>query len=370
MKIFFWMTALYHMLKDVSIKIPKSGKNGKSNDPEFRDQAGKIREMVAALKKLHQPKAPFDKLEENAFLQREIELWEKHTTPASMRRIPVVRMIAVAASLLLIMSLSALTYLYFSTRAQTGPAAYHQVIAPKGEKAEVVLSDGTRIWLNSESKLKYPESFTKGKRKVFLDGEAYFDVEKVPNSTFTVNVNDVNITVLGTEFNIKNYRDDDAFEVTVVEGSVMVAENSDKVSFKPLVLKPFEKASISKTSHDVRLESTREKSPSGEIAAPEHAPERKVTVRRVDTQAEVSWKDQKLIFDNETLSEMAVEMSRWYNIPVHVIDPELGKERYTGKFINNENLYQVLSAIELTTPVIYEVKDNEIYIKRKTKMKP
>ncbi len=340
-------------------------------DPEFRQEMELAREIISALKNLHRSKVPFDKQAENDYLLREIDLREKHSGHRLRRQISVIKVVAIAASLLLIMSLSVLSYYYFSIRQhKVDGHAFHQVIAPKGEKAEVILSDGSKVWLNSESKLRYPEGFTKGKRKVYLDGEAYFDVEKVKNSTFTVNVNDANITVLGTEFNIKNYQEDDDLEVTVVKGSVLVADNKDKMSYKPLILKPFEKVSISKSNHNIHLESTKNLSEPDVKPDTENQAERKITIKHVDPQADVSWKDQKLIFDNETLSEMAVMMGRWYNIPVHVEDSLLGTQRYTGKFVNNENIYQVLSAIELTTPVDYDVRNNEIFIKQKPKTKP
>ena len=330
-------------------------------DPEFKAEVDKCREIIVALKNLHHARVPFDKLQENLYLQRRIGLWERYSGSGIKRRIPVIKIFAVAASILLIMSISLLSYLYFNgSLLVNGEAAYSEVIAPLGEKAEVILPDGSKIWLNSESRLTYPEHFNQGKREVYLEGEAYFDVEKIKNSSFTVNSNDINITVLGTEFNIKNYKNDDDFEVTVVEGSVLVQENDENsdYGFKPMVIKPFEKASISKINRIVRLESTKKKQvPEVEDEVPlKQLTDRKISVSHVDTKAIISWKDSKLIFENESLSEMAVKMTRWYNIPVHLENRELGEERYTGKFVNNENIYQVLNAIELTTPVTHEVR--------------
>ncbi len=336
-------------------------------DPEFKREAEKSREIIAAVQNLHHTKAPFDKQKENIFLQRKIRLWERYTIRGLKNRYPVIKFIAIAASFLLVMSISVLTYQYVTGyhHEMIAEASFHQVIAPRGEKAEIILSDGSRIWLNSGSSLKYPEEFTRGKRKVYLEGEAFFDIEKVKNSNFTVNVNDANITVLGTQFNIKNYNEDEELEVTVVEGSVLVADNSSDISFKPLLLKPFDKASISKTAHTIQMSSTL-KSPSAETKpSPAKPADRHIIIRHIDPQPEVSWKDQKLIFDNETLGEMAIKMTRWYNIPVYIQDSSLRKERYTGKFVNNENIYQVLNAIELTTPVIHEIRNNEIFIRQK-----
>ena len=87
-----------------------------------------------------------------------------------------------------------------------------------------------------------------------------------------------------------------------------------------------------------------------------------ITITKVDTDPVISWKDHLLIFDNETMGEMAKKMTRWYKMPVHIKDSTLINERYTGKFVNNETIYQVLGAIKETTPITYKINDNKVYI--------
>jgi transmembrane sensor len=226
---------------------------------------------------------------------------------------------------------------------------YNEIIVPVGEKAQAILSDGTHVWINSGSHFKYPVEFGQASRDVSLRGEAYFDVKKRGKSTFTVNTHDVRVVVLGTAFNIKAYPEDLKTQTTVVRGLVRVESNEKGI--EPVLIRPNQMAVL------------RSSRPS---EAGKMQPIKSLAVEnQVNTVVITSWKDQMLVFADETFEDIAVKMERWFNMKIRIEDNLLKQERYTGKFVHNETVYEVLEAIKLTTPIVYTVKNEEIVIKRK-----
>jgi transmembrane sensor len=322
-------------------------------------------EMTSSLKNFIKKTPPVTKETACDILLQKIKIEEnisKNHKPAS---IVFLKHWSVAASVILIIGLALITYLEYSSKfmADTG---FHEIIVPTGEKSQVVLSDGSSIWLNSESKFRYPDNFKTHAREVYLEGEAFFDIKKDNGKPFFVHANDIKVKVLGTEFNIKNYSNDETFEATVIEGSVLLTESSDFYSFNPVILKKDEKAVLFKSERSLLVESTIKKNKSGVADQNTKAEpiQRKpsITITKVDTDPVISWKDHLLVFDNETMGEMAKKMARWYKMPVQIQDSSLINERYTGKFVNNETIYQVLRAIKETTPIKYKINDNKVFI--------
>jgi ferric-dicitrate binding protein FerR (iron transport regulator) len=237
-----------------------------------------------------------------------------------------------------------------------------QVIVPSGEKTQLILPDGTQVWLNSESKLVYPASFSSRERKVNLEGEAYFNVTKVSKSKFTVYTQDVKVNVLGTKFNVKSYPNDPTIETTVVEGMVKVESEEPKSNFSPIILKPTERLVYKKDSRSASKKSTSDVDPDPGKLASHSASNMKIIISHVNTNNITSWKDHLLVFDNETFEEITLKLSRWYKVQIILLDEELKTQRYTGKFVHNESLTQVLEAIKLTTPIKYRSHQNQVEI--------
>jgi transmembrane sensor len=243
---------------------------------------------------------------------------------------------------------------------QGDKGVYHEIIVPSGEKSQVLLSDGTKIWLNSESKLRYPGTYRNSKRAVFLEGEGYFEVSKQNGANFTVYTQEIKVEALGTKFNVKSYPGDKTIETTLVEGSVKVEHSGRKNKFPRIILKPNERFVYTKSEGDYDRQETgdNEKSSPAKINEQQQI----ISVTTVNTENITCWKDYLLIFDNETLEEIAVKMSRWYKVKVNILDDDLRNHRFTGKFINNETIFNVLEAINLTTPIEYTMADNEMNI--------
>ncbi|UCH14027.1 MAG: DUF4974 domain-containing protein [Bacteroidales bacterium] len=277
-------------------------------------------------------------------------------------RYSMVNIFKLVASIAILVGLSWLLGSKLNVFNSSGKNLYHEIVVPSGEKSQVYLSDGTKIWLNSESKLRYPAGYNKSERDVFLEGEGYFDISKQKGSHFTVYTQDIKVEALGTIFNIKSYPGDQTIETTLVEGSVKV-EHSKKNKFAHIILKPNERFVYRKYVEAERTKPTIDgdkkdtKSTTGSLA-----PIQQISVSKVNTENITCWKDHLLVFDNETLEEMAVKISRWYKLKVTILDDELRNHRFTGKFINNETIYSVLEAIDLTTPIVYDIKDNNLKI--------
>ncbi|MBN2275027.1 MAG: FecR family protein [Bacteroidales bacterium] len=276
-------------------------------------------------------------------------------------------LLRIAAGVLILVALSVALFRreIFMIAGRQGPNM--ELIVPSGEKSQLILADGTKVWVNSESRLVYPAGFDGQDRKVILEGEAYFDVSKVKNSKFTVYTQDVKVEVLGTKFNVKSYPKDHTIETTVVEGMVRIEDDEDKVRFSPVLLKTDERMIF-------RKEYTEHQDSEKINEVPEKITEKDVPVKvkeilisQVNTENVTCWKDHLLIFDNETLEEIAIKMSRWYKVDVKIVDDDLKAHRYTGKFVNNETLDQVLEAINLTTAIQYSVNQNSVQIRSEKK---
>jgi ferric-dicitrate binding protein FerR (iron transport regulator) len=228
--------------------------------------------------------------------------------------------------------------------------AINTVFIPKGQKGQLLLSDGTKIWLNSGSTLEYPSSFGV-EREVSLSGEAYFEVKSDEQRPFYVHTENLKIKVTGTSFNIKAYADDNNIETTLVEGRLSILKNDTEL----LVLNPNESAVYSITNKNIVLKN--------------------LTAKRADLKADVTasdpitpvelvtvWKEDKLIFRDEPLGSMTEKMERWFNRKIHVSDPKLLDNKYNGKFVYNETIYQVLDVICRSDNLKYKEIDYELYI--------
>ncbi|MGK0414050.1 MAG: transmembrane sensor [Polaribacter sp.] len=219
---------------------------------------------------------------------------------------------------------------------------YNTLTVPYGKRFSVKLSDGTKVHLNAGTSLRYPVKFLKGKdRLVFVEtGEAYFDVTRDVEHPFIVNNGDVNIRVLGTEFNVSSYPEDATIKTVLVEGSVsLYATNEDYDVKKSTVLRPGFKADWNK-SNDV------------------------VTVDKADVEMYTAWIDGKIILKHMKFSSIIKKIERHYNVSIKNEDKVLENEFITATF-EDESIEQVLEVINKLHPIEYSVKDNKIVILKK-----
>jgi transmembrane sensor len=205
---------------------------------------------------------------------------------------------------------------------------YNEIIVPKGQISEYVFADGTHVWLNSDSRLRFPVNSGLTNREVSLEGEAYFDVARNVKKPFIVHTGAIDVHVLGTSFNIQSYPDMGQTETTLVEGSLEIHNQNREVL---ATLKPGEQLTYIQSTRSASLE-------------------------RVDTNPYQAWRDGKLIFRDKSLGEIAGSLERWYNVTLIFSDEKIKNYRFTGTILKYKPFDQILQAIRLTTPIRYQIK--------------
>lgn len=214
---------------------------------------------------------------------------------------------------------------------------FNELHIPKGGEYRLVLADGTKIWLNSATTLRYPTRFIKGKREVFLDGEAYFEVAGNPESPFEVHTGTMTTRAVGTAFNVMAYGDEQQIVTTLVEGTVLFSETGAK---DPLALEPGMQAVYSKGNESV-------------------------VVGKVDVRAYTAWKDGEFVFQNMPLHQIMTILSRWYNFEVFYQNPGVAHLHFTGDLKRYSDVDTLLDMISLTTRVTFEVKAGVVIVRER-----
>lgn len=213
----------------------------------------------------------------------------------------------------------------------------HKLVTPKGSEYKLSLSDGTRVWLNTDSELSYPSSFDTVSRVVTLRGEAYFEVAK-SSVPFIVRTERMDVRVLGTSFNVMSYSEEPEVQVTLEEGRVQVdAQDAHRI------LVPGQQAVFAKA--DSLLQ-----------------------VRDVDTEVYTGWRKGEFVFDNETFASVARKLSRWYDVEI-VVDKSLENECLNGSLKRYDSIQEFLNIMELTNAIDVIYSDNKVEILAKKDLK-
>ncbi|QTE22361.1 FecR family protein [Polaribacter cellanae] len=225
-----------------------------------------------------------------------------------------------------------------SKEEKTPKIVYNTLTIPRGGQFFVELSDNTKVWLNSESQLKYPIAFIKGEtREVELVyGEAYFEVSpstKHNGAKFKVLTQRQEVEVLGTEFNIKAYRDETSIYTTLVEGKVALVANNQKEFLKPSQQSTF------------------------------NIKDKSISLEMVDTYNEIAWKDGVFSFERKPLKEIMKVLSRWYDINVRFESTSIKNTAFNGVLRKKQRLEDILNTIKNTNSINYEIKDKTIIFK-------
>ncbi|MDQ2177184.1 FecR family protein [Marinifilum sp. D714] len=216
---------------------------------------------------------------------------------------------------------------------------YNTIKTPIQGEYYMQLSDGTRIWLNAQTEIQFPEKFGKGKREVkLISGEAYFAVAKDNDRPFDVYLNDGSkVEVLGTEFNVMAYQDEAEIQTTLVEGSVQFSKEAEEV-----ILKPGEQLGLNLASNDME-------------------------VKVVKTSIYTAWKDGKFVFNREPMESVLRKMSRWYGVKVICDDEAVLKRRISGVTDRYEDIDKLINLIEEISPIELELEDDHLLVSRKVK---
>lgn len=226
--------------------------------------------------------------------------------------------------------------LVYSQKETTVETIYNELRVPRGGEYMLVLSDGTKVWLNADSRLKFPVQFTGKDRNVYLvSGEAYFEVSRDESSPFRVHTSRGIVTVLGTEFNVRDYADEGEVVTTLARGSVRYERDG-----KSVVLNPGEQVVDEVTGVDL-------------------------SARKVNLREFTGWKDGQYIFYDETLEELMKTIERTYDVTVFFVNPGVKQLRFSGDLEKYRQVEFFLRYIETGGDVQFVVKDKTISVYKK-----
>lgn len=216
---------------------------------------------------------------------------------------------------------------------KNGSVEWHTLRIPRGGEYKLVLEDGSRIWLNSASELRYPVHFTKDKRQVWLEGEAYFEIAHNAECPFVVKTAKQDVTVLGTSFDVTAYKDENNVYTTLLNGSVRVDTKG-----KQQVLLPGEQAVFD-----------------GEG----------INVKEVNAKLYCSWIEERFVFMSEDFGHVAKKLERWYNVKFVFESDDLRKKCFSGSIPKYSEMHKILKMLELTTNICFEMNKGVVHVTKK-----
>lgn len=238
-----------------------------------------------------------------------------------------------AAVIAILITVGTLAHLFFNQSESDYSNQVVNVIAPPGQRSQIILQDGTTVWLNSGSELAYVYKAKEKRRVVTLEGEAFFDVAKDKDKPFIVETDGVDLVVYGTRFNVHSYADENTIETTLEEGSVGVKVHSNG---KEWLMKPGQQCVFNKVSQSIELE-------------------------EANIQFFTAWTDNKLIFDDNTFKEVVRKLERWYGVTIELDEKLSTTQRFTMT-LSDESLKEALDLIKITTPLKYSINGKQVTI--------
>lgn len=264
----------------------------------------------------------------------ELGLLKKRIAP-KQNILQLKKYVQIAAILLVAFGLGWASRFVSFTSPENPEATLQEIFVPKGQVNQVFLADGTRIWINSETKLITPSAFAANERIVKLSGEAFFEVAKDQKRPFRVEVNGQQIEVLGTSFNVRAYDSSNEIETTLETGQIQL-----RIGSQTTLLKPGEQSVFNKS-------------------------EKQLVISQVNPETFSSWKDGRYEFHNEDLIEVFKVVERWYDVEITADENYFNGMRFSGVIKRNKDAKHFLELLNLTVPIRYEIKADKIRISKK-----
>lgn len=315
---------------------------GKSSEDENQQLHHWIQQSPENKKRLFAEKDIWDTCEFHSNLKKyetnpELELLKKRIKVVRQRNsVNLKQILQMAAILTIAFGLGwASQYISFTENKQTVEVSKQEIFVPKGQVNQVFLADGTRIWINSETKVTVPSVFAANERVVQLSGEAFFEVAKDKNRPFKVEVKGQQIEVFGTTFNVRAYDSSNKIETTLETGSIQL-----KIGNQNTLLNPGEQSLFDKTNNQL-------------------------TVKKVDPLNFSSWKDGRFEFQNEDLMDVFKVVERWYDVDIDADPSYFRGMRFSGVIKRNKDVKHFLELLNHTIPVVYEINLDKIKITAK-----
>ena len=287
-------------------------------NPEVKKEAASIQNL-SALVSMAREEYPASDMQYRSF----VHLRKKRAFFFNMRRI------AGYAAIMVFSVLSTYLLMTYMGEGRQELARYQEFSTPPGQRARVLLADGTEVWLNANSTLRYPERFNLKQREVELQGEAFFEVEKNKEKPFVVKTSKMDIQVTGTKFNVSAYEAEAYFVTSLVEGAVSVSCANDWN--RTFSLRPQQQIIVSDSSSEVAL---------------------------FENTDFLSWREGVFVFDDMLLTDIIKKLELFYDVSIVVKNTELGSFRYTGKFRQRDGVESVLRKLQIVYPFTY-TKDDE-----------
>lgn len=273
--------------------------------------------------------------EESLFIPDKKQAWrniEDRITIPQKRKIYTFLKYAAAAAIFFNVGISA-NYLWNRKKVTEIANQFSTYIVPAGQKSKIILPDGSKVWLNSGTTLRYSSNYNLDSREVTLDGEAFFEVAKDKSRKFSVYSNNTSVEVYGTAFNIKNYAGDKKLELTVKEGKVGLLENGNKISD----LSKGDQLKLLKGSNTYEL-------------------------GKADIDIITAWKNNQLVFKSTDVNELVKYMERWYGVNITIENGKSVQKKYTFK-VKTESLTELLHLINIMTPIHYTISGKDVRIR-------
>ncbi len=233
------------------------------------------------------------------------------------------------AAIIVLSILSTYLLMTYTGEKKEDPINYQEFSTPPGQRARVLLADGTEVWLNANSTLRFPDRFGRKQREVELKGEAFFEVEKNKEKPFVVKTRKMDIKVTGTKFNVNAYEAEEYFVASLIEGAISVSCANDRSRTVPL--HPQQQISVSDSGSHVSL------------------------FANTDF---LSWREGVFLFDDMLLTDIIKKLELFYDVSIVVKNKRLGNYRYTGKFRQRDGVESVLRKLQIVYPFTYS-KDDE-----------
>lgn len=267
----------------------------------------------------------------------DISIWQQEPAPVAKDNLSLdnkrwtLRSISIEFSKIAAIFLIAFSVLYsfLVNNDNTDPAKMQTIFVPPGQRAELTLTDGTKVWLNAKTTFTFPNKFTACSRNVTLDGEGYFEVTKDTEKPFTVKTEKYDIKVLGTEFNVTAYSASPVFETSLLKGAVEVSspKTNTRISLEPNTRTYIENGVLKKGV--------------------------------IEHQTYFLWKEGLICFFDEPVGKMIDKLELYYDVKINVQNKQLLKNRYSGKFRTKDGVEHVLRVLQLSNKFTY-IKDNDL----------
>ncbi len=272
------------------------------------------------------------------------------------------------AAVLVMLIVSVFSYQYYShqnVKDSISLSHFNEIKVSLGTKTKVQLPDGSKVWVNSDSKLAYAETFKGPTREIYLEGEAYFDVVKDPKHPFIVHTAGIDIKVLGTAFNVKAYKAEPTIEATLVHGLIEVTK-TDHPNESKIILRPHEKLIFDKFAKEERVIKPSLIS-TDKIAANYKLPNPAIIISPLSKNIadsaikETSWIYNRLSFEDERFEDLAIKIERWFNVHITITNEKIRSYRSTGSF-ENETIEEALKELQYLVPFNFQINGREVTI--------